>query len=171
MSSSRVLFYHYTSEWGLRGIKASGYIQESSDSNNHAWYGEGTYGTSLPPWHGKYTIATNNWKRCGIFYVQKGKVDWAIEVKIPRRKIVVLRPGGRDILKHSGRIYLSDYKWRALKVPDTFDPMMGCSVPSTPTAQPTFSRSANTSNLNSSGTYMYQTHVREKRLDRLVIMA
>lgn len=71
---------------------------------------------------GKQKIAQNNWTKHGQFYIQNGKVNWAIEVKIPRNEVQHVSRRNRDILVHEGPIYLNDFEWRALRVPSTCDP-------------------------------------------------
>ncbi|KAK7111953.1 uncharacterized protein [Littorina saxatilis] len=121
-------FYHYTSDRGLNGIKDSGIINNSSQEKNHAHFGIGCYGTSLPPWQGKERIAQNNWRDHGVYYIQNGKVNWAIEVKVPRSINMVRKVPWRgkritrDILVHDGPVDLDDYEWRALRVSEDYDP-------------------------------------------------
>ncbi|KAK7111191.1 uncharacterized protein [Littorina saxatilis] len=114
-----VSFFHYTSVSGLRQIISSGRINESSHGNNHAHFGEGTYGTSLSPDEGRGEIARNNWGKHGKYYIRNGKMAMAIEVKIPSSKVKRVNHCGRDILVHAGPVKLSDYPgWVEWDVPE-----------------------------------------------------
>ncbi|KAK7111192.1 hypothetical protein V1264_010866 [Littorina saxatilis] len=114
-----VSFFHYTSVSGLRQIISSGRINESSHGNNHAHFGEGTYGTSLSPDEGRGEIARNNWGKHGKYYIRNGKMAMAIEVKIPSDKVKRANHRGRDILVHEGPVKLSDYTYTEWTVPAT----------------------------------------------------
>ncbi|KAK7501025.1 hypothetical protein BaRGS_00007905 [Batillaria attramentaria] len=111
-------FYHYTSNEGLNAIVQSGYIQPSTLEGADAFFGEGVYGTSLPPSVGKRKLAENNWGGLWKQHEDAGKVDHAIYLKIPGDKLIQAK-SDRDIYIYKGKLVLKDYPgWKTYDLDD-----------------------------------------------------
>ncbi len=81
-----VVLYHYTSKEGATAIKRDKKIKKSVYSGGDAWYGEGTYFTSLsPPKHTQSMVVHNNWAvpRSLVDEVDRLRVEYVIQVTFP----------------------------------------------------------------------------------------
>lgn len=76
----------------------------------------------MPPSKGKEAIAKNNYdddKRFSHQQMEKGKVDYAIKVEIPKNEVKREKADGRDVWRYEGSLNLKDYPHTIHKVPDT----------------------------------------------------
>merc|ERR1712002_299854 len=101
------VFYHYTDVKGLMAILKSGYIMESDPKNGDAHHGKGVYGNWLNPFkYSKREVANNNYAKFGLALERKGKTDYCIRTKVPKKNLKRIDQNGRGILLHKGIIPL-----------------------------------------------------------------
>ena len=112
-----ITLYHYTNIEGIRGISSSGFIEESGGGRD-ANFGEGVYLTSLKPTESKIKIVANNWgnkeERKLERAVQEGRVDFAVEIEIPRSDPNLKKcdtSSRRKVYLYEARIYLADFEF------------------------------------------------------------
>ncbi|CAH1773185.1 unnamed protein product [Owenia fusiformis] len=120
--------YHYTSEAGIKGIKSSMKIKQSTDKKKDAMLGEGVYFTTMTPrQHSKEEIIRNNWDGA-VMAMHTNRLDWAIELDIPRSRLMKNESDGRDIFAFPGDVNLNDFPHQFIKVDEdlnmTIQPMI-----------------------------------------------
>ncbi|XP_021340041.1 uncharacterized protein LOC110441257 [Mizuhopecten yessoensis] len=103
--------YHYTSKKDARKIKESGYIKKSTDTQNDATYGPGTYLTSLGPEKSRSEIARNNYdgsnNRLADQKMKEGKTEVAIAVDVPKSQFVKV-DSDRNVYKTEDNVTITD---------------------------------------------------------------
>ncbi|XP_060601428.1 uncharacterized protein LOC132754756 [Ruditapes philippinarum] len=113
-SNNHDTYYHHTDRDSARKILQSGYIKQSDPKQGDAAFGPGTYLTKNGPDKSRSEVARNNYD--GItkqFYeskIKEGKVDVAIEVKVPKGTVQPCPASGRDVHLYKGDLKLSDVK-------------------------------------------------------------
>jgi len=114
---STITLYHYTNIDGIRGIAGSGYIEISEAGGKDANFGEGVYFTTLRPTESKLKIVANNWgskqERQLEKAVREGRVNYVVEVKIPRNDPYLKKcntHSRRKIYLYKDRIDLDDFE-------------------------------------------------------------
>ena len=120
IGDDKITLYHYTDNDSLEKIKISGLIKASTAESTvgRAYFGSGTYLTSKSPEkHSKEDLAKNNhdfWKSFQAKKIRDGKLDWYVEVKIPKsdakwQKETDPRNKNRDTYRYKGDLNLKNY--------------------------------------------------------------
>ncbi|KAH3869200.1 hypothetical protein DPMN_032361 [Dreissena polymorpha] len=88
-------------------ILKTGHIKQSTDTQNDAVFGPGTYLTKIGPYASKEEVAKNNYDGRQAFWESKlGKTDVVLEIETTAKKY----HGDRDVYKHDGDIPRNDIK-------------------------------------------------------------
>ncbi|XP_046572527.1 uncharacterized protein LOC124280594 [Haliotis rubra] len=112
------VFYHYTNQAGVNGIKQTGYIKQSTNPK-YAHFGTGVYGTGLSPDHGKEAIAKNNYQNGWKANMNAGRVDFAFKFDLPSNRVKTFIPKGRNIMLYTGgNLTLSENPYTVEETPN-----------------------------------------------------
>lgn len=107
-----VNFYHYTDEDAVDSILKTGVIRGGTFTH----FGQGVYGTRMPPSEGKEAIARNNWRIGWWRRKCDGRVDFCFKIRIPADQVEDIMDGNRHIYMYPGDLRLKDFKYKCLEV-------------------------------------------------------
>ncbi len=98
MSEEPEKLYHYTDEKGAEGIKKSGEIRPSLDTQRDATYDQGVYMTPVPPSEATRVIEKNNYDGMRVTLDRVSHVVALDRSAVPQAQKVAT-VDGRDIYK------------------------------------------------------------------------
>mmetsp|Transcript_17553 Transcript_17553/g.31675 ORF Transcript_17553/g.31675 Transcript_17553/m.31675 type:complete len:176 (-) Transcript_17553:269-796(-) len=111
--SSYLELFHYTTEWGLQGIKNDGCIQSSPRKN--VKFGPGVYLTTTNPGQERKKTANELFGRGASNRYDEGRLDQYVRVEIKnndtRLKKVNAKPGEFRFVSNDRILNLCEFKW------------------------------------------------------------
>eukprot|EP00978_Attheya_sp_CCMP212_P037397 scaffold175787_cov51-Attheya_sp.AAC.2 len=111
--SSYMELFHYTTEWGLQGIKNDEYIKSSP--RNKVQFGPGVYLTTTNPDQERKKTANELYGRGASNRYDEGRLDQYVRVEIKsndkRLKKVNVKPGEFRFVSNDKILNLREFKW------------------------------------------------------------